>query len=86
MLAFSFSQVASAAKPDQEQTAGGWGQTCNSGTVNCSSGRALSCTGTAADNNSRSECTQHTGTTGWVSCRIYDTAGNTTSSYSDTCP
>ena len=84
-LAFSMS-ILSAAWADEQQTAGGWGQNCDSGVVTCSSGRTIDCNTTVPNVAYRSECTQHTGDVGWVACAGYDAIGNQTSYYSDQCP
>ena len=79
------SVVGSMVFADAEQTAGGWGQNCDSGNVPCYSGRTISCNSTAADD-ARSVCTQHTGDEGWVSCTVYDRDGNVLDQAKDACP
>jgi Tfp pilus assembly protein PilV len=70
---------------DNQETAGGWGQECWNN-VTCSSGRKLWCDFNASDNSTRSECTSHTGSVGWIRCALYDSYGNQTNFYSDQCP
>jgi hypothetical protein len=71
---------------DQQQSAGGWEQDCNSGNVTCDSGRVIGCNATLNGSVGGSECTQHTGSAGWVDCYTYDSTGASTSSYYDECP
>lgn len=71
---------------DQQQSAGGWEQDCTSGNIDCDSGRSLGCQANLNGSVGGSECTQHTGSVGWVYCYTYDSNNEITSSYYDECP
>lgn len=71
---------------DQEQSWGGRGLNCNTGTVTCSSGRAISCYTTLGNVNHSSLCTQRTGNVAYVRCQAFDVYGNLTSLFYDECP
>jgi hypothetical protein len=86
LILIALSGLSTVAMADVDQTAGGWGLNCDSGNVVCTSGRNLDCNSTVPDSNYRSECSQQTGSVGWVYCATYDTAGNLLSSYTDSCP
>ena len=85
IVADSSNAFVSAAR-DQQSSAGGRGENCQSGNVTCTSGRTLGCSSTVGDVTHGSECAQHTGSVGWVSCRTFDSTGLVTSSFYDECP